>query len=55
MLQGAGVGELMFAGSSRKGMMDQKLLVTLTSDRYINVCIYIYIYICVSPFVFIYI
>ena len=34
LVQGAGVGELLFAGCSRKGMMEEKLLVTVTSDRF---------------------
>jgi hypothetical protein len=33
LVQGAGVGELLFAGCSRKGMMEEKVLVTVTSDR----------------------
>ena len=34
LVQGAGVGELLFAGCSRKGMMEEKVLVTVTSDRW---------------------
>ena len=33
LVQGAGVNELLFAGCSRKGMMEEKVLVTVTSDR----------------------
>lgn len=33
-VQGAGVGELLFAGCSRKGVLEEKVLVTVTSDRY---------------------
>ena len=33
LVQGAGVGELLFAGCSRKGMMEEKVLITVTSDR----------------------
>lgn len=33
LVQGAGVGELFFAGCSRKGMMEEKVLITVTSDR----------------------
>jgi hypothetical protein len=33
LVQGAGVGELLFAGCSRKGMMEEKVLVTVISDR----------------------
>ena len=33
LVQVAGVGELLFAGCSRKGMMEEKVLITVTSDR----------------------
>lgn len=34
LVQGAGLGELMFAACARKGMMEEKVLVTVTSDRW---------------------
>lgn len=33
LVQGAGVGELLFAGCSRKGMMEEKVLITVITDR----------------------
>jgi len=33
LVQGAGVGELLFAASARRGMMEEKVLVTITSNR----------------------
>ena len=32
VVQGAGVGEMMFAGSYRKGLMEERVLITLISD-----------------------
>ena len=33
LVQGAGLGELLFAACSRKGMAEEKVLVTILSDR----------------------
>jgi hypothetical protein len=33
VVQGPGVGELMFAGCARKGVMEEKVLITLKTDR----------------------
>jgi hypothetical protein len=34
LVQGAGLGELMFAGSVRKGLGEHKLLITVLTSRY---------------------
>ena len=34
VVQGSGVGELMFSGCCRKGMMEEKVLVTVVTDHH---------------------
>ena len=36
LVQGAGLGELMFAGAVRKGLTEHKLLLTVLSNRLVN-------------------